>query len=264
MQEWFDIEEIEPGVWAISEPHTDSVTSYLIGGRDRALLVDTGLGIGNIREAAEGLTGLPLLVVNTHAHDDHIGGNHWFNGVWAHGAERGRIEAGVAHEQLGALTDPSAFLADPPAGFDGASFSIPGVPVTRALADGDTVDLGDRVFEVIHTPGHSPGSICLWERGSGTLVAGDVVYFGNIFACLPGADFAAYRASLKRLAVLSAQVRLVLPGHGPTPLSSEDMCAIEEFFSLIADGLLRGRSSRTPWGPALVYTSDRFNVLLKP
>jgi len=264
MQEWFDIEELEPGLWAISEPHADSVTSYLLGGRERALLVDTGLGIGNIREAVEELTGLPLLVVNTHAHYDHIGGNRWFGGVWAHEAERERIQAGVPHEQLGALTNRDAFLVDPPAGFDGASFCIPGVPVTRTLAEGDVVELGDRTLEVIHAPGHSPGSICLWERQRRILVAGDVVYFGNIFACLPEADFSAYRVSLRRLAGLSAQIRLVLPGHGPTPLGGGDVCQIEEFFSLIADGRAEGRSCRTPWGPAQVYTSERFSVLLKP
>lgn len=264
MHQWFEVEELESGLWALAEPHADSVTSYLLEGKEWALLVDTGLGIGNIRETAESLTGLPLVVVNTHAHYDHIGGNRWFDGVWAHDAERERIETGVPHEELGTLTDPAAFLAEPPSVFNSASFCIPGAPVTRALVDGDLIDLGDRVFEVIHAPGHSPGSICLWESQRGILVAGDVVYFGNIFACLPEADFGAYRVSLKRLAGLATRARLVLPGHGPTPLSGKDICAVEEFFSLIADGLVQGRRGRTPWGPALVYASERFSVLLKP
>lgn len=261
---WFEVEELEPGLWALSEPHADSVTSYLLAGREGALLVDTGLGIGDMRGQVEALTALPLTVVNTHAHYDHIGGNHQFGGVWAHAAERERIESGVPGQELTMMADPAAFLADPPPGFDARSFQIPGAPVTRLLEDGEEVEIGASRLRVIHAPGHSPGSICLWDEEQGILFAGDVVYLGNIFACLPGSDFRDYRRSLERLAQLAPKIRLVLPGHGPTPLGPQDLLAVQEFFARIADGAVQGRSGQSAWGPVLVYAADRFNVLLEP
>src|SRR5689334_18656945 len=74
--QWFEVYRIRPGVFAIYEPHqAEEVISYLILGTKRALLFDTGLGIGNIRKITEHLTRLPVSVVNSHTHNDHVGDN---------------------------------------------------------------------------------------------------------------------------------------------------------------------------------------------
>jgi glyoxylase-like metal-dependent hydrolase (beta-lactamase superfamily II) len=102
----------------------------------------------------------------------------------------------------------------PSEGFDVAAFRTPAVPITRWLADGDKLDIGDRSFEVLHTPGHSPGSICLWEARSGTLVSGDVLVDGEpLLDELPRSSPADFAVSLRRLADLP--MRAVYGGHGP-------------------------------------------------
>lgn len=262
MSDWFEIEEIEPGLWVLSEPHADSVNSYVLEGVDAAALIDTGLGIGDMAAAVRELTSLPLVVVNTHAHYDHIGGNHFFDGVLAHPAEKERIEHGVPRSELDMVADPGAFLAPPPSGFDAASFSIAGARVLRPLQEGDTLDLGGRQLTVLHTPGHSAGSISLHEPEAGLLFVGDVVYRGNIFACLPDSDFGAYRETARRLSSMADEARLVLPGHGPTPLTGRDLRVAADFFEEVAAGAVPGRRGVSPWGQIVVYQGPGLNLLL--
>ena len=262
MDSWFEVRRVDAAIWVLVEPHADSVNAYVMVGEERALLVDTGLGIGDIRRTVESLTRLPLVVVNTHAHYDHIGGNHLFGAVAAHRAEKPQIERGVPREELTSVADPSAFLAPAPPGFDPTTFAITGVPVTRLLEEGDAVDLGARTLEVLHTPGHSPGSISLWERDTGILFVGDVLYKGNLFACLPGSDFGDYLETLRRLNTLEPPPRLVLPGHGPAPLRPEDIRNTCTFFEEVAAGVVRGQPTTSPWGRVLVYRGPGFNLLL--
>ncbi len=205
----------------------------MVAGSTAALLVDTGLGIGDVRAAVHELVELPLQVINTHAHYDHMGGNALFDGVAAHGAEAEQIERGVPHDQLGVVADPKSFLAPAP-GFNASDFSIAGVPVVRRLEEGDIVDLGDRRLIVLHTPGHSPGSISLLDQEHGLLFVGRRRLPGQHFRSLAGLDFFAYRETARRLSGLAAEVRLVLPGHGPTPLSGKELMAAADFFEEVA------------------------------
>ncbi len=152
-------------------------------------------------------------------------------------------------------------VAAPP-GFDPDTFHIPGAPVLRDLGEGDAIDLGDRQLLVIHTPGHSPGSISLHDQANGLLFVGDVIYRGNLFACLPDSDFRAYRESARRLSELSGEVRLVLPGHGPTPLSGEDLRRAADFLEEVAAGAVPGRRGSSPWGHVVVYQGPGLNILL--
>ena len=109
----------------------------------------------------------------------------------------------------------------PPHGWDSAAYRVRPCPATAFVEDGDVVDLGDRHFEVIHTPGHSPGGIALFERATGTLIAGDIVYDGDLIDDTFHSDKTAYRTSLARVAALPA--RIVHGGHfqsfGPTRLT---------------------------------------------
>ena len=90
----------------------------------------------------------------------------------------------------------------------------PAAPATRLLADGDVVDLGDRAFEVLHLPGHSPGSIGLWEAATGVLFSGDAVYDGPLLDELDGSDVDGYVATMRRLRELP--VTVVHAGHEPS------------------------------------------------
>ena len=92
--------------------------------------------------------------------------------------------------------------------------TVSAAPATRLLADGEVIDLGDRHLTVIHTPGHSPGSIALWEEASGTLFSGDAVYDGELVDDNYHSDLDAYIATMERLLAIPA--RVVHGGHFPS------------------------------------------------
>ena len=102
----------------------------------------------------------------------------------------------------------------PPTPYRSATYAGRKAPATRIVADGDVIDLGDRHFEVIHTPGHSPGGIALWEAATGILFSGDIHYDGPLAEDLYHSDPADYLRSMKRL--LEIPVRVVHAGHYPS------------------------------------------------
>jgi len=185
---WFYRERFAHGITWLSEPHVDAFARcniWHVRGRDCDLLVDTGLGVASLREAAADLLERPVAAVLTHSHFDHMGGAHEFDERWAHADERSELSApqgfsGLTAGALGAeLVErlrragyalPEQLLTSlPHAGYELSSFSLRAAPLTRALLDGDVIDLGDRAFEVLHLPGHSPGSIGLFEPRTRTL-----------------------------------------------------------------------------------------------
>ncbi|MBV5336323.1 MBL fold metallo-hydrolase, partial [bacterium] len=156
----------------------------------------------------------PLLAVASHSHFDHIGNHHEFEHRAAHAAE-----AHILADPTNAATMADAYARDDifeafPPGWNAALYRVEPAPVNRILADGDVIDLGDRRFEVIHAPGHSPGSIALWEAAAGILFAGDAVYDGPLSADAYHSDPTAYLATMERLARLP--VRVVHGGHFPS------------------------------------------------
>jgi glyoxylase-like metal-dependent hydrolase (beta-lactamase superfamily II) len=263
MGEWFEMEEVAPGVQAIAEPHhAEEVISYLVEGERQAILFDTGMGVANIREAVEALTEKPITVVNSHAHYDHIGDNHRFRLIAIHPAEAHLLGKEVDRELLRRAMRAENIWGPLPEGFDPHTYRILPSRANIFLEEGQKLDLGGRTLMVLHTPGHSPGSICLLDEGNGLLFSGDTAYAGPLYIQLPGADFAAYRRSMERLAGLAPQLEVVLPAHNVTPLDPsilEEMAAgLEE----IARGTARYDLRDSPWGPIGEYRFDRFSVYL--
>jgi glyoxylase-like metal-dependent hydrolase (beta-lactamase superfamily II) len=230
---WFEVTEVADGVFRITEPYVHAYVrsnSWLIRGRDSHLLVDSGLGIGNLPDELAGHLDRPVIAVATHAHFDHFGGLAEFADRAAHRDDGEVIEQAGDYVTLTASTYPVALLDEfdaagepvpellvsalPYDGFDLTAFRTPAASITRWLTDGDVVSLGDRSVEVWHAPGHSPGSICLWEAGSGTLISGDVIVDGEpLLDELPRSSKTDFAASLRRLRELP--VVTVLAGHGP-------------------------------------------------
>jgi glyoxylase-like metal-dependent hydrolase (beta-lactamase superfamily II) len=189
-------------------------------GRDRDLLVDCGLGVTALAPLlAERFDREPVLVL-THAHLDHMGSAHEFDQVWAHPLESvddpnpGSLYGPALAVQVGLdeALPPVLLTARPHSGYDLDTYWVRPVTPTRALADGDLIDLGDRTLTVLHLPGHSPGSIALFDDSDGTLFSGDVIYDDVLLDSLFGSDKEQYACSLRRLRALP--VRLVRPGHG--------------------------------------------------
>jgi len=212
---WFEIYRIRPGVFAIYEPKQfEEVISYLILGEKRALLFDTGLGVGKISAVVTRLTPLAVTVVNSHSHFDHVGGNAEFKDIWNRDLlyTRKNMRGQPNIYSRDALA-PERLCGPLPPGTDAKSYSIRPWKSTHSLRDRERIDLGGRVVEVIFTPGHTPDSVALLDRTNGLLFTGDSFYPGPIYLFVPETDFGAYTRSVARLAALEPQIKLLLPSH---------------------------------------------------
>ena len=230
---WFHVTPLADGVTLLTEPHVDWLLRsnlFHVRGRDADLLVDAGLGVAPLRPALGHLVddGRPVLAVATHTHSDHVGGLHEFEERLVHPSEAAALVDGVRFASLLAedfppdWQDGSAFdgaplpeiLIDavPAAGFDPRAFRILPAPPTRLVDEGDEISLGDRTFAVLHTPGHSPGGISLFEQATGILFSGDAIYDDVLLDEIGGADIHAYVATMRRLRALDG-VRVVHAGH---------------------------------------------------
>jgi glyoxylase-like metal-dependent hydrolase (beta-lactamase superfamily II) len=234
-QGWFANRELAAGTWLVGEPV--HVNSFLVAGRDRAVLIDSGLGIGDIRSIVDALTPLNVLVANTHYHWDHVGGNAAFSEVAIHELGEEHLRAGnemrFAEGYLGYTRDRLEgfgefrdldrrfydFLSDEttprplPAGFDPEAWKVAPCVPTRLLRDGDVLDLGGRSLQVVHTPGHTPDSVCYLDADRGMLFAGDTYNTGAIYAQQPDSDLEAFAASTARVAPMAGDIRSVYMAH---------------------------------------------------
>jgi glyoxylase-like metal-dependent hydrolase (beta-lactamase superfamily II) len=230
--EWWTVERFDDGIVLLTEPHVHRLLRcnvWLVQGSAGSMVVDTALGLRPLRGLVEQHLDGPLLAVATHAHGDHVGGFHEFDRRAVHEAEADVVaEAGLTTLVTGSFppTVTGPYLDDgydmpellidaaPTAGFDPSAVVIAPAAATRVLHDLDVVDLGDRRFEVLHLPGHSPGSIGLWEADTGTLFSGDAVYDGPLLDELDGSDIDAYLTTMERLR--SLPVTAVHGGHEPS------------------------------------------------
>lgn len=237
LEDWFEVRECPDRIIAIGEPgHDENVKSYLIVGDDLALLFDTGMGIGNIRRTADQFVKTPILVVNSHAHWDHVGDDHRFDRIWIHEAEANDLQAGVSNERTRRFLIPDRFTVSPPDWIDPETFSIPGVQPERTLTGGERIDLGGRELIVVHTPGHSPGGITLVEESTGIAFTADAVYAGALYAHLSGSDPVSYRTTLSQLANLAPSLRTIYPSHNDYPLEPSFLIEAHTGYESIWDG----------------------------
>lgn len=232
---WFERRSLDDDITHLWESHVVPLMRcniWHVRGRDRDLFIDTGMGIASLRDATRDLVDKPVTAVATHTHADHSGGHHEFDDCLVHSAEADNLRNPSAGESLFAGSFDPEFLAYlneagyqvsadqalltalPHDGYDLNAYRLRPAPATRVVEDGAVVDLGDRHFEVLHLPGHSPGSIGLWEPASGILFSGDCLYDGPLLDGLHHSDIAAYIASMKRLRELP--VRVVHAGHDPS------------------------------------------------
>ena len=211
---WFEVYKIRPGVFAIYEPRQlEEVISYLIVGRDKAVLFDTGMGISNIQAVVAGLTKNPVSVVNSHTHNDHVGDNWRFSDVYGMDTDFTRANARGSKEDAQAELAPDEICGVLPAGFDAKAYSTKPFHITHWIRDGDKIELGGRTLKVIGTPGHTPDSIALLDEKNGLLFTGDTFYAGPIYLFRPETDLDAYLASVQKLAAMAPHLQLLLPSH---------------------------------------------------
>lgn len=211
MGRWFTTDKIDAQTHVISEyRHWEETHCYLLIGSERALLIDTGLGIENIYDEVRRLTDKPVAAVATHVHWDHVGGHRYFSEFYAHREELDWLRGGFPLT-IETVREMVLDRCDIPDGFDINSYELFQDEPAHLLCDGEVIDLGGRRVEALHTPGHSPGHMCFWEADRGYLYTGDLVYKDVLFAYYPSTDPEAYLASLEKIAALPAE--RVFPAH---------------------------------------------------
>lgn len=207
-----NIIKISEHFWIFQE---DGVRSFLFEGDERAMLIDTGFGTLQIREMAAGLTDLPVFLVNTHTDKDHTGGNWDFKPVYMHPAEmehyQNSLPEGCCMEDV------------------------------CPLWEGDVIDLGHWKFEVILTPGHTPGSIMLLEREKRMLISGDTIQDSDIFMFGAGRSMQAFQNSLRKMMAMADAFDTIWPSHGNYPLTADMIPRILKGAQDTAAGIVPGQ-----------------------
>jgi len=286
MMDWFAVRQVNRDLWMIAEP--GHVVSWLYLGAARAALIDSGTGILPIKPVVDGLTTLPVTVINTHYHFDHVGGNGAFSerlaGAKAETLLRQhaprdllrRYIAGfapvIAKAEAARAADPDGFALAPeqsvrpfPPAFDAERWNPGGVPATGLLREGDEIDLGDRRLRVIETPGHSPDGISLFDPAAGILFVGDTLIEGPLYAHYDESSIPDLAVSVGKLAQLEVPVHAICAGHVPRAIAETSlMTETERALQCVLDGAPYGRTQdmfgyavrETRTGRVWIYHSD--------
>lgn len=261
-QPWFEVYNVSDGVYAIYEPgQFEEVISFLIVGEQRALLFDTGLGIGDMRKVAEGLTDLDIVVLNSHTHYDHIGGNHQFDTVYATATDysRQRSAGSTPADVAGFFTE--GWVWKPlPEDLDVAAFRSEPFTISKTVADGELIELGGRTLEVVMVPGHAPDALCLLDRENRIIFTGDTFYLASLYTHLEGSDFDAYAKSAAKLASLADAYDRAYTAHNVPVVDGAYLTAMDAAFRGIQSGTV---DEFTITDGNREYFFDGFSVIVK-
>ena len=257
---WFEVYEVRPGVFALYEPHqSEEIISYLILGDKRSLLFDTGMGISDIQKVTGELTRLPIIVLNSHTHNDHVGGNWQFENIYGMDKDFTRTNARGSREDAQAEITSDQICGKLPKQFDPKTYATRPWKIQMYVKDGSRIDLGGRVLEIIATPGHTPDAVSLWDRVNGLLFTGDTYYPAPIWLFRPETDLGAYDASIRRLAALARQLNLVLGAHNIPVASPSILPRLVAAFESV-------RAGKVPASPAaagkVLYQVDGISFLM--
>ncbi len=213
--DWFQVYKVSEGVYSIVEPYQFQETiSHLIVGDDSAVLFDTGIGLLPIRPVVERITSLPVAVLNSHTHYDHVGGNAEFSSVLAIDLEYTRANmAGFERSRLADDFRLDAFCKGPPEGVDVSSFHTPPWKASRFVEDGEILDLGGRTLQVLHVPGHTPDATALLDAKNGLLFTGDTYYDAQLWLFVPETSLDDYKRSIARLTSIKGDIKYLLGAH---------------------------------------------------
>ncbi len=258
---WFRVTQSAERVWSIDDHGNDRM--YLVEGRTSALLIDTGLGVGDLTKCVGSITKLPVTVVNTHGHTDHAGGNYPFKTVHAHPADFEAIRQFGNREYRRKVAEnmlKGAPISDPVLSENHESLPP---PVLVPVKDGHVFDLGDRKLEVIEVPGHTPGSICILDSAHKILFSGDndnQLVWLFLKTCTP---LETYLQSLKKLNLRAGEFDVIMPGHG-SPLQSAFVGEQVACAESILDGSCEARPYKSFVGNSMVCSYKGASIAYDP
>ena len=264
-KEIYDIEKISEGpldIYKIYERF--QVAMDLVCGKERACLIDTAYGLNDLSEVVASLTDLPVTVINTHGHIDHVLGNHFFEQVYMHPADQ-ELYQEIIDGFADMITQPwvretyGEFIKD--IGPDDISF-----PAAKDISDGDVIDLGGKQLKVIEVPGHTPGSIMLTDPDEKICFSGDSIIEHLWLFLDESLPSDTYRRNLIRaVGILKDEdIRKIYSGHyAYKPLTISDAESVISIMDKICSGEAEGQPFENEVGSGTEYVSGDFSVLCR-
>lgn len=273
--DWFTVDRIAERTYQITEGEgVLPCNVFVLDGGDEALLVDTGLGIGDLQAMVENLTDGDVRVLLTHAHWDHLGAATQFDNIAINSRERspdGTVSLDVLEDDY--EQRPREFMAEwlelekpLPDGFEASTYTIDPIADVDAVEPGDVLTVGDREIELIPIPGHTPGLLAALDREHGICLASDIIEPGiEIFAHFADSDLAEYRKSVDRLIELRDEdaFDVITIGHGDSYQKNELSVLDRVAYALaaVSNDEVSYNIIETSWGPTRKYNVKGINVL---
>ena len=213
--DWFQVYKTNKNVYSIVEPYQyQESISHLIIGQNKAILLDTGIGLFRIRPVVEQITDLPIIVINSHTHFDHVGGNWEFSNILAIDTSYTKANMdGFQNNRIAQDFTKNSFCIDPPINADLENIYTKQWEASDYIKDGDTIDLGDRIIEILQVPGHTPDSLALLDRKERLLFTGDTYYDAELWLYVPETNIKNYQNSIDRLVTIETQVDYIFGAH---------------------------------------------------
>jgi glyoxylase-like metal-dependent hydrolase (beta-lactamase superfamily II) len=240
-QSWYSVYKIHDWLYALYEDgQYDETLMYLVIGKKKAALIDGGTGIGRLDKLVKELTDKQCFLILTHTHNDHIGACTDFDEIWLYDDCMSWESAakGLSMEKMREMIEPGAVIKPYPKSFNPNNFNAPPYTVSNWLKDGEIIDLGNRILEVIYTPGHSSNHICLLDKEAKYLYTGDIYYTGAVTSYLPGGCHNDFIQSCRKLTELMPHYDFLMPAHNEPLVEKEQMQEMYEASKGIKDGTI--------------------------
>lgn len=262
---YYHVTQINECTWRIEDCFKCHI--YLLEGEEQAVLIDSGIGMPGLRECVDELTEKPVMLINSHGHLDHVGGNCQFD-------RRYMMEED--HDVLIEHTNVD-FRRDMIKGFN-SEFGLPfqekkldeiaqagGMVPYFPLKNGQIINLGKRTLEIIATPGHTKGSICVLDQERKTLFSGDTVCDQGILLFLPhSASVSDFMHSIQLLIERKSSFENIWPGHHKCPLDLDYLEEYEECAQQILKMPQAGEDIKTNLGEGKMWKNGRISIAYRP
>ncbi|UCE39817.1 MAG: MBL fold metallo-hydrolase [Candidatus Aminicenantes bacterium] len=261
-QSWYEVYQLRESTYAIYEPYQfEEAISYLLIGTDKALMVDTGTGIGDLKKLISELTQVPIAVLNTHIHWDQVGNNSQFDEILVYNSIESitKLYTGYNNSFLKGHILGDSIWKSLPENIDPDTWKIPPVKSTDLVEDGMIYDLGNRPIEVIHSPGHSPDSICLLDKKNRLLFCGDFFYSGPLYAFEEDVNIQDYITSLENLIKRIDEFDFLCPSHNVPWVKSDILLKVQDAF----EDIMRGKGRYEESENLRRYYFGDFDVIIR-
>jgi glyoxylase-like metal-dependent hydrolase (beta-lactamase superfamily II) len=259
MEDWFKVKKVADKTWAIHDK--TQVACYLVEGEEKAILIDTCWGLANLAELVQSITSLPVKVVITHGHPDHVCGAFQFSDLYISNEDKGLLNAFYNKQTRRQLIE-NRFKDQLSADFSEEKWINAELGNVSTIKEGDVFELGKRDLKVIAVPGHTPGSICLLDGENELLFSGDSVQTAPVLMHLDTSlQLSTYFDSLVHVCSFEEEYDRILPGHGETPLDKAVLYELIDGVSEILEGNVSGILEQTFFGEGLVCKFNETSII---